>query len=474
MTSVVLDVVQWGFLGYFIVLNGAYLALTSIAFVAVWRYAQRQVLDTLPPAYSGLEVPITLIVPAHNEAATIAGAVRSLFQLTYPELEIVVVNDGSTDATLEVLTREFDLVKVPEAFRVRLATAPVRAVYHSRRHPELRVLDKENGGKADALNAGINAARYPLFCGLDADSVLQRDSLERVVRPFLEDARTVAAGGIVRLANGCDVVDGFVVRTGVPRTPLALVQVVEYLRAFLLGRLGWSPWNALLVISGAFGLFHKETAILAGGYRTDTVGEDMELVVRLHRILRTRGQDYRIVFVPDPVCWTEGPENWRVLRGQRMRWQRGLAESLSLNRALLCSRRGGLVGWVAFPFALLFEWASPIVEVAGYAFFAVGYAAGVVSLEFAAAFMLVAVGLGVLLSIWVLLIEEMSFHTYPRLGDVVLLIAASVGENFGYRQMIAWWRLRGLWSWAIGRKAHWGAMTRTASWQRGAADARLP
>jgi cellulose synthase/poly-beta-1,6-N-acetylglucosamine synthase-like glycosyltransferase len=472
--SALFEIVQWGFLGYFVILNAGYLALNTIAFVALWRYMQRQVLDNLPQMYSGLEVPITLVVPAHNEAPTIATSVRSLFQLTYPEFEVVVVNDGSSDDTLDVLIREFDLVRVPEAFRVRLATKPVRAVYHSRRHPELRVIDKENGGKADALNAGINAARYPLFCCLDADSVLQRNSLQRVVLPFLEDSRTVASGGIVRLANGCDVSDGFLVRTGLPRTPLALVQVVEYLRAFLFGRLGWSPLNAVLVISGAFGLFHKETVIGAGGYRTDTVGEDMELVVRLHRKLREQGREYRIVFVPDPVCWTEAPESWRVLRNQRVRWQRGLAESLTLNRQLLFGRRAGSAGWLAFPFALLFEWASPAVEVTGYIFFAAGLAVGAVSIEFAAAFLLVAIGLGILLSVLALVLEEMSFHTYPRVRDVLLLLVASVAENFGYRQLTALWRLMGLWKWMMRRQARWGDMTRTASWQRGPVNARQP
>ncbi len=472
MSGQIVEIVQWAFLLYFVVINGSYLALNALSFVSLWRCMQRRVLEMLPQVYSGLEIPITLVVPAHNEEATVVTSVRSLLQLSYPEFEIIVVNDGSTDGTLEVLRREFSLVPIPEAFRIRLATKPVRAVYHSITHSGLRVIDKENGGKADALNAGINGSRYPLFCGLDADSVLQRDSLQRVVLPFLEDARTVACGGIIRVANGCQVTDGFLVRAGLPRSPLALVQVVEYLRAFLFGRLGWSPLNAVLVISGAFGLFHKETVITAGGYRTDTVGEDMELVVRLHRTLRQQGRPYRIAFVPDPVCWTEAPESWRVLRNQRIRWQRGLSESLALNIGLLCNRRGGAAGWVAFPFALLFEWASPMVEVAGYVFFAVGVACGFVSIEYAAAFLLVAVGLGILLSVSALLLEEMSFHLYPRVSDLLLLFVAVVAENFGYRQTIAVWRLVGLVQWATRRQARWGEMTRTASWQRDAAGVK--
>ena len=464
--DIAIDLLQWSLLLYFVAMNGGYLVLNVLAFRELSRCLQTRALETLPQVYSGLEIPITLIVPAYNEAATIVTSVKSLLQLNYPEFEVLVVNDGSKDKTLAALTQAFGLEIVPEAFRVRVDCKPVKAVYRSPSMPNLRVIDKENGGKADALNAGINGARFPLFCSLDADSVLQRDSLHRVVLPFLEDSRTVAAGGIVRILNGCDVSGGFLVRAGMPRNPLAVLQVVEYLRAFLFGRLGWSPINAVLCISGAFGLFHKETVITAGGFRSDTVGEDMELVMRLHRLLRKQGRPYRIAFVPDPVCWTEAPESRRVLRNQRVRWQRGLAESLMLNRQLLFSKNGGTVGWVAFPFALLFEFASPVVELAGYLFFGVGLALGVVSLESTLLFLGLAIGVGMMLSIAGLMLEEMAFHVYPRWRDVVTLLLAVVLENFGYRQMNGIWRLVGLWQWATGKKAAWGEMTRTATWQR--------
>ena len=460
------DVVQWSLLLYFVVMNVGYLALNVLAFRELSRCMQTRALETLPQVYSGLEIPISLIVPAYNEQSTIVGSVRSLLQLNYPEFEVVVVNDGSKDQTLEVMRKEFGLELVPEAFRLRVECKPVRGVYRSPSHPNLRVIDKENGGKADALNAGINGARFPLFCSLDADSVLQRDSLHRVVLPFLEDSRTVAAGGIVRILNGCDISGGFLVRAGLPRNPLAVIQVVEYLRAFLFGRLGWSPMNAVLCISGAFGLFHKETVVAVGGFRTDTVGEDMELVMRLHRLLRHQGKPYRIAFVPDPVCWTEAPESRRVLRSQRIRWQRGLSESLSLNRQLLFSKRGGVAGWVAFPFALLFEFASPLLELVGYVFFGVGLALGIVSLESTLAFLALAIGVGMMLSITGLLLEEMAFHVYPRMTDILILFLAVLVESFGYRQMNSVWRMIGLWQWATGKSAVWGDMTRTATWRR--------
>src|SRR5215208_1615328 len=348
-----LDAVGWLSLAYLLGINVVYVTLNFVSFVVLRRYQQRQTLGPLSTRFSNLELPVTLIIPAYNEEATVAATVRSLLQLNYSHFEIVVVNDGSSDRTLDVLKESFALRQFPEVVRRRLATEPLRGVYRSATHPELKVIDKHNGGKADALNAGINVAQYPLFCALDADGVLRPDSLRGITRPFQDDPNTVAAGGIIRIANGCDVVNGWLVRTGLPRNPLALLQVVEYCRAFLFGRLGWNPVNGLLVVSGAFGVFHKETVIEAGGYRRNTIGEDMELVVRLHRVLSREGRPYRIVFAPEPVCWTEAPESLVSLRSQRVRWQRGLCESLWLNAQLLFSRRGGWAGWVAFPFALI-------------------------------------------------------------------------------------------------------------------------
>lgn len=405
-------------------------------------------------------------MPAYNEEFTIVASIRSLLQLTYHEYEIIVINDGSKDGTLAELQREFELIPFAEVYWNKLPTKPERGIWRSRRHPNLRVIDKENGGKADALNVGINAARYPLFCAVDADSILQRDSLQLIVQPFIEDARTVASGGTVRVVNGCDVSGGYLVSVGLPKKLLPLLQIVEYLRAFLFGRLGWSPLNALLVISGAFGLFRKSSVIEAGGYRTDTVGEDMELVMRLHRFHREQRIPYRIVFEPNPVCWTEVPETVRVLKSQRVRWQRGLSESLVLNRGLLFDLRGGWISWVAFPFTVLFEWLGPVIEVFGYVFMIVGFWLGIISWPAFLTFTLVAIVLGVLLSISALMLEEMSFHLYPSRRQFAILVLMAIVENFGYRQLVMLWRLKGLLHWMVGAKAKWGTMTRSANWQR--------
>jgi cellulose synthase/poly-beta-1,6-N-acetylglucosamine synthase-like glycosyltransferase len=461
----VLVAAQWAFLAYFVLLHLAYVALNLISIRVIGREAEARSEMALPAAFTGLEPPITLLVPAFNEEATIASSLWSMLQLEYPSFEIVVVNDGSRDGTLEVLKREFELRRFPEAYRVAIASQPVRGIYRSPRFPNLRVIDKENGGKADALNAGINSARSPLVCVVDADSVLQRDSLQRVVRPFLEDPGVIACGGTVRLANGCRVSEGFLEKVGLPASWLARIQVVEYLRAFLFGRMGWSPLNAMLIISGAFGLFRRQALIDAGGYRTDTVGEDMELVVRLHREHRLARRPYRIVFVPDPICWTEAPESLQVLRSQRKRWQRGLMESLSRNRRLLFHPRGGAPGWLAFPVLLLFEAVGPVVELAGWLTMGLALLLGGVSWQAFSAFLLAAVGLALLLSMSALLLEEISFHLYDKPRQMLVLLAAMLLENVGYRQLTAWWRFEAVLLWLLRRPGRWGDMKRTASWQ---------
>lgn len=455
-----IEFATWFIFAYFIALNGGYLTLNFLSIFALQRNKQEKLLDDLPQIFTGLDPGISILVPAYNEEATIAASVRSMFQLTYADFEIIVINDGSKDSTLEVLKREFALLPFPQAQREDLATQPVRGVYRSIRHPNLRVIDKENGGKADSLNAGINAARHPLFCGVDADSILARDSLQRVVKPFLNDPTTVATGGTVRVVNGCEVTDGFLTKVGLPTNIWALFQVVEYLRAFLFGRLGWSKLNAMLIISGAFGLFKTEVVLAVGGYRSNTIGEDMELVVRIHRLLRQQGKTHRIVFVPEPVCWTEAPEDMKTLKNQRVRWQRGLSESLSSNWGLMFSRTGGAPGWLAFPFMVLFEWLGPLIELGGYVFMLYAYAFGLISWQAFAAFLVLAIGMGILLSASGLLLEEISFQMYPKFQHLALLSLMVVAENFGYRQLNSWWRLLGLYRWASQRESSWGEMKR--------------
>ena len=457
---------QWLFLAFYVFLNLGYMLLNLMASVSLKRYRDANVLGGLPDIYSGLEPPVSMLVPAYNEEATIGASVRSMLQLRYAEFEVIVINDGSKDGTMEALKREFELVPFPQAYWPRLEAKPIRAFYRSPRYPDLIVVDKENGGKADALNAGINVSRYPLFCGVDADSILENNSLKLIAEPFLNEPRTIISGGTIRIANGCEVSGGFLTKVGLPRNPLALFQVVEYIRAFLFGRMGWSPLNAVLIISGAFGLFRKDAVVTAKGYRHNTIGEDMELVVRMHRHYRTHGIPYRITYVPDPVCYTEAPETFKVLKNQRVRWQRGLCESLAANISLLFHPRGGAPGWLALPFMLIFEMVGPLFELLGYALMILAYALGGMSLQALLVMTLVAVSLGMLLSVSALLLEEISFHVYEKPGQLLLLLVAVIVENLGYRQLNSLWRMLGLWKWATNAKSSWGTMTRKASWSK--------
>lgn len=456
----VAEPLQWLVLAYFAGLNLMFIALNLLALRVIGDDGPTRLLAGLPAFSAGLEPGISVVVPAYNEAATIAASVRSMLQLDHPDFEVVVVNDGSKDDTLEVLKAEFDLQPFPEAYRIAVPVQPVRGIWRSTLHPTLRVVDKAHGGRADALNAGINAARHGLFCAVDADSVLQRDSLKRVARPFMEDARVIACSGTVRIANGCTVSQGFVAEVDVPRNGLARVQVVESLRAVLFGRLGWSPLNALLIGFGAFGLFRRTTVIDAGGYRSSTIGEDMELVARLHRLHRLAGTPYRIVGLPDPICWTEAPETLAALKTQRVRGQHGLMASLWANRALLGHRKGGAVGWLAFPAVLVFEGLGPAIELAGYVVMALLFATGQISGPAFLAFLLLVVGLGLMLSASALLLEALSFRLYPKKRHLAQLLGAMLIENLGYRQLETWWRFVGLARWATGRPARSGAMPR--------------
>jgi cellulose synthase/poly-beta-1,6-N-acetylglucosamine synthase-like glycosyltransferase len=448
------------FVVYFAALNGAYTLLLLIGGAQVSDWVRRRPLrDFRAVSSSPLSLPVTIIVPAFNEAPVIVHSVRALLGSRYRELQVMVVNDGSTDSTLDALADAFELVRVERVPRANLATAPVRGIYASRGDVRLVVIDKENGGKADALNCGIRYAAYPLFCSIDSDTILDPDALARLVWAFQAEPETVATGGIVRIVNGSRVEGGRVRAVRTPRSLLVNAQIVEYLRAFLAGRAGWSRLNMLLIVSGAFGLFHRATVVDAGGYDTSTVGEDAELIVRLHRHCRERRRPYRITFVADPICWTEAPSDLATLARQRDRWQRGLLETLWRHRAMIGRPRFGAVRLLGLPFFLAFEAAGPLVEIAGIAYSATGLVVGFVSPALAAVVMALAFTYGLVLSFGALLIEGRAFARYPDWLDLRRLMAAAVVENFGYRQWLALVRAKA--TWTVLRPNHgWGEMTR--------------
>ena len=456
---------DWFILGYFLALNGGYLLLIALAVFAIARNRRRRPFAGHDDVFANPLTPgVSVVVPAYNEELCIVESVRAMLGLRYPQLEVIVVDDGSTDGTFELLRAAYDLVPVERVIPDRVPTLGAVLSVHAPRHGEpLVVVRKENTGRrSDPLNVGINTSRQPLVCIVDADSMLDEGSLLRVVKPFVDDpARVVGSGGVIRAINGSVVDRGRIEALRMPRTWLPRIQVVEYLRSFLLGRTGWSAMDSLLIISGAFGVFRRDVLEEVGGLDLNTIGEDAELVARIHHTMRAAGRDYRVVFVAEPVCWTEVPDTLKVLARQRRRWSRGLAEVLWKHRAMIGNPRYGRIGMLVMPYYLLFELLGPVVELVGLAAVGTSAALGVVNLTFALLFAAAAFGLGLLLSVAALAIEEFSFQRYSRWRDLGAGLAAALVEHVGYRQIHAFWRLQGLISALRGGTAAWGVMPRT-------------
>ena len=478
-------VVQPIFLAYFLVYNSYTLWLIALSARQVRRRVAAHFVEDLDLIDEGdLTKPLTMIVPAYNEEVTIVDSVTSLVQCDYPRFEVVVISDGSTDETLVRLKRAFRLRRTEVPYRPALGTAPARAMYEATvplppNVMRLVVIDKENGGKADALNAGVNASTTPYFVSLDADSILDHRALKELMRVIQEDPRVVAVGGQVAIANGCTVRGSRVVSVGLPARSLPRFQMVEYLRSFTTARTGLDRMRSILILSGVFAVFEKETVIRAGGYltpflnhritreyvghRVGSVCEDMEIIVRLHRFVLDKLHDRRIVFLPHPVAWTEVPETFESLRKQRGRWYRGLRESLRYHRAMLWRPKYGRIGAFALPAFWLFEYYGPLVEIAGYVCvvflllmeWLLHYP--LIHDAYLWAFLLASLGYGILVNILAVLVGAWRFrygladrlqrHLLPfsRRREVLVLLAYAVLENFGYRQLTLYWRLRGLW-----------------------------
>jgi len=464
-----------GILIYFLALNSFYAVLMILSIPEIWEQTRLADDDDFQRIMqSDALPPITLLVPAYNESATVVASVTALLTLEYRNFEVIVVNDGSRDDTLDRLREAFDLYEAPRTYPETVPTRPLRALYRSRARTRLLVVDKENGGKADSLNAAINASRFPLVIAVDADTLIEPDAMLRLTRPFLLGRHIAAVGGTVRVANSCAVAHGRVTDARVPRRFLPGVQVVEYLRAFLFGRLGWNRLGGNLIISGAFGLFRKDYLLAIGGYRTESVVEDMDVVVRLHRHLLRHRIPYEMPFIPDPVAWTEVPESGRFLARQRERWHRGLLAAMWQYKGMLFNPRYGRVGLIGVPFYTFGEALAPLVEVLGYVITVVGFALGIVNVQFALLFVLVAWGYGMLLSIWAVVLEEVSFRRYGRGGDLARLLLFATLENLGYRQRTVWWRLKAFFTvWQ--QRQVWGEMTRKGfETARQQVDAEMP
>ncbi len=428
--------------GYYAVTNLLYLFLLVLAMWLIIKHLHRlkysKFQEGIHPAATQ---PASVLISAYNEEENILNTVKALLNLNYPNFEVIVINDGSDDATLDRLIKNYHLEEMDLIYRPIIPTEEVKGFYINPKIPNLTVVDTVHSGKSDSLNTGINVSRAPYFCSVDADSIMEKDALLSLMRPIVEYPELVkATGGIVKLVNGCTSVDGKITEVRIPREHITRFQAVEYIRSFFFGRSGWSVLNSLLIISGTFSMLHKKTVQDVGGYGVDTVTEDMELIVKMHKYLRQKKEKYLISFVPDPICWTEAPSTFKMLKKQRQRWHAGLAENIWKFKSMLFNPRYGAVGMIGMPYQFLIELGGPVIETVGYVVVIISFILGIVNVEFFVLFLFMAVLVGIFLSVASLLLEEISYRRYPRFTDLFILLIYGIFENLGYRQLTALWR----------------------------------
>ncbi len=450
---------------YMVVLFSIYMVLAVISAVVLRRYVMNaRIADHNEVLSSPFAPSISILAPAYNEELNIVENVRALLALHYTNFEVVIINDGSKDETLKQVVEAFDMEKVHYVVDERLFSAEIKGVYKSRKRAlnNLIVVDKVNGGKADALNAGLNVASGRYFISIDADSIIDPYALQKMVKPFLEETGkpVIAVGGVVRIANSCEIVDGHLVNIKLPNQLLPLFQVLEYNRAFLLGRLAWSKMNGLLIISGALGMFDKEIVINCGGYHRYTVGEDMELVVRMRRFMAEQKRPYRIDYLPDPLCWTEAPGSIRILSRQRNRWTRGTIETLFAHWPLFLNPRYGTMGMLSHPFWVFFEWLAPIIEVLGISYFVIIAFMGYANWPYFFVTLFFGYFFSLSFTAFAIMYDYFAFYRYKSSKMVIKQLLAAVIEPIIFHPIVLVSALLGNFDYFVLRKRSWGNMTR--------------
>lgn len=407
---------------------------------------------------------ISVLAPAYNESLTIVENIKALLGMYYPSFEIIVINDGSKDDTLEKTIEAFELEKVPYVIDYKIPCKEILGIYKSRKkaYSNLTIINKMNGGKADALNSGINIAKGDYFISIDVDSIIDPHALKKLIKPFFEetDSKVIAAGGVIQIANSCKIENGQLVEVNVPDKFLPRCQVIEYNRSFLMGRLAWSRLDGLLLISGALGLFDKEVVIASGGYLTKTVGEDMELVVRIRKHMADMGEKYKVVYISDPLCWTEAPSSLKVLGSQRNRWTRGTIDTILIHKDVFFNRKYGFMGMVSHPYWVLFEWFAPIIEVLGILYFTVIALFGEPNWPYFFVMLLFVYFFAITFSTYAILFDHLAYNRYKDKRMILKLILTSWLEPFFYHPLIVYWGLRGNYDFFIRKKKAWGKMTR--------------
>lgn len=456
---------EYGIFFYSSVVLMSYLFLAIISAYEVLRYRkERDITDYQNLLATPLMPSIAIIAPAYNESPTIIDNIRSLLSLHYTNLTVIVVNDGSKDDTFDKAVATYDLELVDFYYDEKIAAQPVRGIYKSRNSgfSKLIFVDKKNGGKADAINVGINVSNADYFACIDVDCIIEPDAFLKMAKLIMqaENERIIAVGGIVWLTNDSYIRKGRLLEVRTPETFVPRIQVIEYFRVFLLGRTAWAKVNGMLLISGAFGLFDREIAVAAGGYYHKTVGEDMELVMRMHRYMRERQLPYKIGYLPEPLCWTEAPSDFNILGRQRHRWTRGTIECLLLHKKMFFNPKYGILGMVSYPYWLFAEWLSPFVEAGGLLFFIIMVVLGRANWAYFWALLFFVYAFVVFLSLFAILVQEISYHRYRKHRDLTQLILTAIVEPIVYHPRVIYWALKGNWDFFHKKNMGWGEMKR--------------
>lgn len=458
-------VFEYAIFYYSMAIMFSYLMLVIISLIEIKKYNRRNRYINYSALLNSQHVPgISVIAPAFNEAGTIINGVHTLLSLNYPKFEVIIVNDGSTDNSLQQLIDEYDLIESNFFYHAEIKTQPVRKIYKSTNpvYSKLIVVDKVNGkSKADASNAGINASSYPLFLCTDMDCILHKDTLVKMVRPFVEKkTQVIATGSVIRISNSCEVENGYMKKIKVPDKFLPLFQELEYIRAFLLGRMAWSKINGLMLVSGGIGLFDKEIVLSAGGYDHSSFGEDMELIARMRVWMHDNKQKYLVTYIPESLCWTEVPSSIKIFARQRTRWAKGLAQTLWIHKKVFFNPKYKVFGLVTFPYWVLFEWLAPLIEAGGVIYYIYLMITGQITWTYALILLAFIYSFSVMITIMGILWDEIAGMKYSKKMEVFKLCLAAIAEPFVYHPLVLFFSLRGNWFFFSNRKLTWGEMTR--------------
>ena len=464
--NIIIKIFHYLFFCYSFAAISSYIFLAIISAFEINEYIKKNsFVDYKEILSSEISPSISIIAPAYNESLNIVDNVRSLLSNHYVNYDVIIVNDGSKDNSLEKLIEAYDLVPIKYLVNDQISTQPLRKGIFKSTNPafdKLLVVDKENGGKADALNMGLNISESKYVACIDVDCLLLEDALLKMIKPFLEvtDFKVIATGGVIRIANSCIIKDGKLLEVNMPKKLLERSQIIEYLRSFLIGRMAWSRLNGLLVISGAFGLFDKKIAIDIGGYDTNTVGEDMEIIVRMRRYMEDSGEKYKVAYIPDPLCWTEAPDNYKIFISQRNRWTRGTIETLRTHRKIGFNPKYKSLGLFSYPYWFFFERLAPVVEVIGILYFGILMTLREVKWEYAFIFFMVAYLFTVLFTIVAIFSEELTFNQYKKRGTGFKLLLTGILEPFILHPIILYAAIRGNIDYYFNKNKKWGEMKR--------------